>query len=446
MKIAIIGTGISGLTCAWHLHRQHDITVYEANDYIGGHTATVDVSVASGNYAIDTGFIVFNDRTYPRFERLLSEIGISGDPTEMSFSIHNDSNGLEYNGHSLASMFAQKRNMVNPRFLYFIYEILRFNKLAMSVDLADEQSRTLGEFLQLHKFSQYFAENYILPMGAAIWSSTLSDMRAFPLSFFIRFFRNHGLLEVTNRPQWYVIPGGSREYIKKLIVPFRDKILMRQPVRKVIRQQGKVIVETELSREVYDQVIFASHSDQALSMLGDATAEEQRVLGAMEYQDNEVVLHTDINMLPQSRAAWAAWNYHLGPSVENGQLRDNKLASLTYNMNILQNISSPETFCVTLNQTERIAPEKILRRFTYAHPVFSTSSMMAQQARSDINGVNNTWYCGAYWYNGFHEDGVHSALDVVDGISKLAAEPVTDELQASRSHTAASLVEGERYE
>lgn len=446
MKIAIIGTGISGLTCAWHLHRQHDITVYEANDYIGGHTATVDVSVASGDYAIDTGFIVFNDRTYPRFEHLLSEIGISGDPTEMSFSIHNDSNGLEYNGHSLASMFAQKRNMVNPRFLYFIYEILRFNKLAMSVDLADEQSRTLGEFLQLHKFSQYFAENYILPMGAAIWSSTLSDMRAFPLSFFIRFFRNHGLLEVTNRPQWYVIPGGSREYIKKLIVPFRDKILLSQPVRKVIRQQGKVIVETELSREVYDQVIFASHSDQALSMLGDATAEEQRVLGAMEYQDNEVVLHTDINMLPQSRAAWAAWNYHLGPSVENGQLRDNKLASLTYNMNILQNISSPETFCVTLNQTERIAPEKILRRFKYAHPVFSTSSMMAQQARSDINGVNNTWYCGAYWYNGFHEDGVHSALDVVDGISKLATEPVTDELQASRSHTAASLVEGERYE
>jgi predicted NAD/FAD-binding protein len=251
---------------------------------------------------------------------------------------------------------------------------------------------------------------------------------------------------VTNRPQWYVIPGGSREYIKKLIVPFRDKILLSQPVRKVIRQQGKVIVETELSREVYDQVIFASHSDQALSMLGDATAEEQRVLGAMEYQDNEVVLHTDTKMLPQSRAAWAAWNYHLGPSVENGQLRDNKLASLTYNMNILQNISSPETFCVTLNQTERISPEKILRRFMYAHPVFTTSSMMAQQARSDINGVNNTWYCGAYWYNGFHEDGVHSALDVVDGISKLAAELATDKLQASRSYTAAWQVEGERYE
>ncbi|GAB3521528.1 NAD(P)/FAD-dependent oxidoreductase [Photobacterium alginatilyticum] len=446
MKIAIIGTGISGLTCAWHLHRQHDITVYEANDYIGGHTATVDVSVASGDYAIDTGFIVFNDRTYPRFERLLSEIGISGDPTEMSFSIHNDSNGLEYNGHSLTSMFAQKRNLVNPKLLYFIYDILRFNKLAMSVDLGDEPSRTLGEFLQLHNFSQYFAENYILPMGAAIWSSTLSDMRAFPLSFFIRFFRNHGLLEVTNRPQWYVIPGGSREYIKKLIVPFRDKILLSQPVRKVIRQQGKIIVETEHSREVYEQVIFASHSDQALSMLGDATAEEQRVLGAMEYQDNEVVLHTDTKMLPQSRAAWAAWNYHLGPSVENGQLRDNKLASLTYNMNILQNIVSPETFCVTLNQTERISPEKILRRFTYAHPVFTISSMMAQQARSDINGVNNTWYCGAYWYNGFHEDGVHSALDVVDGISKLAAELATDKLQASRSYTAAWQVEGERYE
>ena len=431
MKIAIIGTGISGLTCAWYLHREHDISVYEANDYIGGHTATVDVSVASGNYAIDTGFIVFNDRTYPRFERLLSEVGIAGEPNEMSFSIHNETNGLEYNGHSLSSMFAQKRNALNPKFLYFIYEILRFNKLATTLDLTEETSRTLGEFLHSHNFSRYFSENYILPMGAAIWSSTLSDMRSFPLPFFIRFFRNHGLLEVVNRPQWYVIPGGSREYVKKLIVPFKNKIRLNQPVGKVVRQGGKIRIETANSSETYDHVIFASHSDQALSMLADASVDEQRILSAMEYQNNEVVLHTDTKMLPQSRAAWAAWNYHLGPNVEDGKHRDNKLASLTYNMNILQGISAPETFCVTLNQTEQIEEKRIIQRFNYSHPVFTTSSMLAQQARGDINGVQNTWYCGAYWYNGFHEDGVHSALDVVDGISRLAIGGAKDRAKVS---------------
>lgn len=434
MKIAIIGSGISGLTCAWHLHRQHDITVYEANGYVGGHTATVDVSVASGDYAIDTGFIVFNDRTYPRFERLLADIDIAGKPTEMSFSVHNDANGLEYNGHSLASMFAQKRNLANPRFYYFVYEIIRFNKLARSIDLAKETSRTLGEFLVLHHFSRYFSDNYILPMGAAIWSSTLSDMRSFPLAFFIRFFRNHGLLEVINRPQWFVIPGGSREYVKKLVVPFKDRINLNRPVTSVLRKAGKVTVITEHGEAVYDQVIFASHSDQALSMLGDASRDEQRILSALDYQDNEVVLHTDTQMLPDSRGAWAAWNYHLGPHNENGQCRDNKLASLTYNMNILQGISAPETFCVTLNQTERIAPDKILKRFTYAHPVFSTASMLAQQARTDINGEQNTWYCGAYWYNGFHEDGVRSALDVVDGLSKLSVAGARDHVEVSTDY------------
>ncbi|WP_299013327.1 NAD(P)/FAD-dependent oxidoreductase [uncultured Photobacterium sp.] len=416
MKIAIIGSGISGLTCAWHLHQNHDITVFEANDYIGGHTATIDVEVTSGKYAIDTGFIVFNDRTYPNFENLLGEIGIVGQPTEMSFSVHNDNSGLEYNGNSLASMFAQKRNLLNPRFYNFILEILRFNKLARKVDLAGESSRTLGQFLQHYAFSDYFAENYILPMGAAIWSSTLSDMRSFPLAFFIRFFRNHGLLEVINRPQWYVIPGGSREYVKRLVRPFADNIRLNHPVISVLRRNRKVTVVTAQGIDTFDHVIFASHSDQALAMLGDATADEQRILGAMAYQDNEVVLHTDTNLLPQSRSAWAAWNYHLGPEIDNGQHRDNKLASLTYNMNILQGINAPETFCVTLNQTEAIAEEAILERFVYAHPVFTTESMLAQQARSEINGCRNTWFCGAYWYNGFHEDGVRSALDVVDAI------------------------------
>ncbi|MGF1734529.1 NAD(P)/FAD-dependent oxidoreductase [Photobacterium satsumensis] len=417
MKIAIIGSGISGLTCAHYLDKQHDITVYEANDYIGGHTATVDVDVASGKYAIDTGFIVFNDRTYPNFEQLLAEIGVCGKPAEMSFSVQNTLNGLEYNGHHLMSMFAQKRNILNPTFYRFISDILRFNKLAKEVDLAIEMSQTLGEFLSAHKFNRYFCENYILPMGAAIWSSTLSDMRQFPLNFFVRFFRNHGLLDVTNRPQWYVIPGGSREYVKHLIVPFKNKIRLSCPVTSVKRTHGKVAVTAKGVCEIYEHVIFACHSDQALKMLSDSTTIEDEILGALKYQKNEVVLHTDESLLPKREAAWASWNYHLGNN-ENGQWED-KQTTLTYNMNILQGIEAPETFCVTLNQTERIAAEKILRKFTYSHPVFSTDSIQAQQCRADINGVDNTWYCGAYWYNGFHEDGVRSALDVVELIHKL---------------------------
>ncbi|UTV30070.1 NAD(P)/FAD-dependent oxidoreductase [Photobacterium atrarenae] len=420
MKIAIIGSGISGLTCAWHLHRHHDITVYEANAYIGGHTATVDVSLPSGEYAIDTGFIVFNDRTYPRFEALLAELGIAGLPTEMSFSVQNDEHGLEYNGHNLSSMFAQKRNYLNPRFYRFIADILRFNKLAREVDLKTATCRTLGEFLEENRFNTYFSENYILPMGAAIWSSTLSDMRAFPLEFFIRFFRNHGLLEVTNRPQWFVIPGGSREYVHRLVAPFQERLLLSHPVRQIFRHQGKVKVVTAHGSDIYDQVILACHSDQALALLGDATEDEQRILGAMAYQDNEVILHTDTRLLPDNKSAWAAWNYHLGaPTAE----REHQLASLTYNMNILQRLSAPETFCVSLNQSGQIAEEKILRRFTYAHPVFTTTSMLAQQSREVINGRRSTWFCGAYWYNGFHEDGVRSALDVVAGVEARAQQP-----------------------
>lgn len=447
MKIAIIGTGISGLTCAHYLHEDHDLTIYEANDYIGGHTATVDVEVGSGRYAIDTGFIVYNDRTYPHFISLMSDIGVVGQPTEMSFSVHNAENGLEYNGHNLWSLFAQKRNLVNPRFYLFINEILRFNRLAIALNLpdieinagthrdatsakqhtVDSQSPahfSLGAFLQHHGFSDYFCENYILPMGAAIWSSSLSDMRDFPLAFFIRFFRNHGLLEVTNRPQWYVIPGGSREYVKKLTAPFRDHIRLSTPVDEVRRTHRKVAITSQGITEIYDHVIFACHSDQALRLLADPSPEEQDVLGAMEYQINDVVLHTDHTVLPKAKAAWASWNYHL-PSNEDGQ-RDKRLASVTYNMNILQGVQAPETFCVTLNQSDLIKPDLVLRRFEYAHPVFTTESIAAQKQRSQINGHRETWFCGAYWYNGFHEDGVRSALDVVQGIkSQLAATEVS---------------------
>ncbi|WBA10229.1 NAD(P)/FAD-dependent oxidoreductase [Salinivibrio kushneri] len=418
MKIAIIGSGIAGLTCAHYLNKQHDITLFEANDYLGGHTATVDVDVASGQYAIDTGFIVFNDRTYPNYERLLNEIGVGRQPSQMSFSVRNDANGLEYNGHSLSSLFAQKRNVINVRFYRFLAEIMRFNRLAREAHAAGEAEQqgvrnTLGDFLNQHGFSDYFCQNYILPMGAAIWSSTLSDMRGFPLSFFLRFFQNHGLLDITNRPQWYVIPGGSREYVKKLTPAFEDKIHLNSPVTKVRRTPDAVWVTTEAGEQAFEQVIFACHSDQALAMLADPSEAEQQVLGAIPYQDNEVVLHTDTSLLPKRQGAWASWNYHLPLSDKI----DTEPAALTYNMNILQSIQAPETFCVTLNQTDRIEPSKILKQFVYAHPVFNTDSVAAQQQRHRVNGQQRSWFCGAYWYNGFHEDGVRSALDVVEGIN-----------------------------
>ncbi|MGR5320812.1 NAD(P)/FAD-dependent oxidoreductase [Vibrio alfacsensis] len=412
-KIAIIGTGISGLTCGYYLHKEHDVTLFECTDYIGGHTATVDVSLDDRDYAIDTGFIVYNDRTYPNFIKMMNELGVEGIPTQMSFSVRNNGNGLEYNGHTLSTLFAQKRNWLNPKFYRFIFEILRFNKLAKS--FAYEQStnlQTLGEFLDEHNFSAFFTDNYILPMGAAIWSSTLADMRAFPLMFFLRFFLNHGLLDITNRPQWYVIKGGSRSYITPLTAGFADSIHLNSPVDKVVRSENGVGVQVHGEMHWFDDVIFACHSDQAMRILDDISSAEQDILGDMTYQANEVVLHTDTNLLPKHRAAWASWNYLLDGSEDEQQ----RLPSLTYNMNILQHVKSEHTFCVTLNSTEQIDPNKVLRAFTYHHPVFTTESIAAQQRKNEVQGVKNTWFCGAYWYNGFHEDGVRSAIDAVESI------------------------------
>ncbi len=423
MKIAIIGTGISGLTCGYYLHRDHALTVYEANDYVGGHTATVDVDVNGEQHAIDTGFIVYNDKTYPNFIRLMAEIGVAGKPTEMSFSVSHLGHNLEYNGHTLSTLFAQKRNWFNPKFYSFVLEILRFNQLAKAHTAnGDSQSATLGEFLLEHKFSDYFCENYILPMGAAIWSSTLADMRSFPLSFFTRFFLNHGLLDITDRPQWRVIDGGSRSYIEPLTRGFRDAIRLNSPVTRVWRDNFGVHIESQGRIEHFDQVIFACHSDQALRLLSDPSSAEQEILSGLEYQDNQVILHTDTTLLPKRRSAWAAWNYRLC----GHQAEFERQPTLTYNMNILQHIESDTTFCVSLNSRELIDSTKILREFCYQHPVFTTTTMAAQQRRDEINGVYSTWFCGAYWYNGFHEDGVRSALDVVKAI-ELKADRFTEQ-------------------
>lgn len=413
MKIAIIGSGISGLTCGYYLSRDHDITLFESNDYIGGHTATVDVEVEGVNYSVDTGFIVYNDRTYPNFIAMMNEIGVEGRPSQMSFSVRNDSNGLEYNGHTLTTLFAQKRNWLNPKFYSFIFEILRFNRLVKEcASQSTSEETTLGDFLTSQRFSDYFCDNYILPMGAAIWSSTLADMRAFPLAFFARFFLNHGLLDVTNRPQWYVIKGGSREYIKPLTKGFSDKIRLNSPVESVVRDQAGVTLRVNGQSERFDQVIFACHSDQAKKLLADSNGVEREILSDLAYQANEVILHTDESLLPKRKAAWASWNYWLDGSNQE----QSRAPTLTYNMNILQHIQAPQTFCVSLNSSDQIDKEKILKTFVYHHPVFNRASIAAQSRRNEINGMSRTWFCGAYWYNGFHEDGVRSALDVVRGI------------------------------
>lgn len=409
-KIAIIGSGISGLTAGFLLHRLHDITLFEAAPALGGHTATVEVTQNGRNYAVDTGFIVFNDRTYPNFLKLLARIGVASQPAEMSFSVKSPE-GLEYNGHNLDTLFAQRSNLLSPRFYRFVAEILRFNRQArawLAGRSAVGQSpaeQTLGEFLQTGGFSDYFARHYILPMGAAIWSSTLADMRAFPLGFFLRFFQNHGLLDVANRPQWYVIPGGSRQYLGPLTAGWQQQIRLACPVQGIRRLADGVVIQSPEGEETFDEVILACHSDQALRLLQDASVQEQTILGAMPYQANEVWLHTDVNCLPTRRKAWASWNYQLDTDEQARPL-------VSYNMNILQGLDSPSPFCVSLNPAGKVDESQVLRRFVYDHPVFNLAAIEAQKARAEICGQRHTHFCGAYWYNGFHEDGVRSALDV----------------------------------
>lgn len=407
-KIAVVGSGISGLTCAHLLSRQHQLTLFEANDYLGGHTATVDVQYGDHHYAIDTGFIVFNDRTYPNFLLLLDALDVEVQPTEMSFSVHNQATGLEYNGHSLATLFAQKRNLLRPQFWGLLFEILRFNRRCKTLYQQERYPHThLGDFLKAEGFSDFFAEHYILPMGAAIWSASIADMKGFELQFFIRFFHHHGLLNINDRPQWYVLKGGSCRYIPALVAPFAERVHLQTPVRQIKRNANDIELTTAAGeRHMFDAVVLACHSDQALAMLADPSQDEQEILGALPYQDNEVVLHTDIRLLPERRTAWASWNYRLLSDV-------NRPATVSYNMNILQQLPDhAPTFCVTLNQTQAVDSAKIIRQFRYAHPVFTAESMVAQQQRERINGKNNTYFAGAYWYNGFHEDGVRSALDV----------------------------------
>lgn len=407
MKIAIIGTGIAGNVTAYHLCRQHDITVFEANSYVGGHTHTHDILWQGRHYTVDTGFIVFNYRTYPQFTRLLQELKVPVQPSSMSFSVKCEKTGLEYNGTSLNSLFAQRRNLLRPGFYRMIRDILRFNREAPALLDTPDDPVSLGEFLYRGGYSKQFIEHYLVPMGAAIWSADPLQMYHFPARFFIRFFHNHGMLSVDERPQWYVIRGGSQAYVRKLIAPFADRIRTGAEVEAIRRHPDHVSVKLAgQPAERFDAVFIASHSDEALRMLRDPSPLEREVLGAIPYQKNEAVLHTDDSVLPRRKLAWAAWNYHVLPHQQDR-------VALSYNMNILQSLQAPVQFCVTLNNSRAIDPARVIKRLTYHHPVFTPGAVAAQSRQAQINGVNRTYYCGAYWRYGFHEDGVVSALNAV---------------------------------
>ncbi|MGZ0782385.1 NAD(P)/FAD-dependent oxidoreductase [Pseudomonas saponiphila] len=413
MKIAIIGSGIAGLTCAYVLNRRHDIRVFEAGSWIGGHTHTVEVSHNGETQSVDTGFIVFNDWTYPNFIRLLGQIGVKFKPTEMSFSVCDPVSGLEYNGNNLNSLFAQRRNLLSPGFWGMLRDILRFNKAAL-LDLQQQRiaaDTTLGDYLQKRGYGERFIQHYIVPMGSAIWSMSRVQMLGFPLQFFVRFFKNHGLLSVNNRPQWCVIEGGSSRYIEPLTASFRQHIRLDCPVQRVERDESGVLIHSAAGSERFDKVVFACHSDQALQLLASPSRAEREILQALPYADNDVVLHTDTRLLPRRRLAWASWNYRLDASGD-------KAAAVTYDMNILQGLKSDTTFCVSLNQTAVIDPTQILARFTYAHPQYSIEAVAAQARWSELQGAQHSFYCGAYWANGFHEDGVVSALRVAQAFGE----------------------------
>ena len=406
MKVAVIGSGIAGNVAAYKLRKEHDITVFESGSYVGGHTNTMDVYEDDRALAVDTGFIVFNDRTYPNFIRLLEEIGQESQPSEMSFSVQADDGRVEYSGSSLNGLFAQRKNLLRPAFYRMIRDILRFNRTTLpNVDRLDG-AETLRNYLLENGYSKEFIDHYLIPMAAAIWSAEPGSVLEMPVKFLVRFFANHGLLQISDRPVWHVIKGGSREYVNKLVAGHQDRIRLNSPVQSIRRTDDYVEVHSATGgSERFDYVFVACHSDQALSLLQDASPMEREVLGAIQYQSNEAILHTDASLMPRKRCAWSAWNYHIP--------RDSaRHVAVTYNMNILQGLKANKQYLVTLNNDRHIDPGKVIRTVQYEHPVYSRESVAAQRRQSEIN-EDRTFFCGAYWRNGFHEDGVVSALSAL---------------------------------
>jgi predicted NAD/FAD-binding protein len=406
MRIAIVGAGISGLLTAHLLHREHEIVLYEAADYAGGHTNTIRVDTPEQTHHVDTGFIVFNDRNYPNFERLLERLGVASQPSTMTFSVSDGVGDFEYNGSSPNGLFAKRAHLVTPWFHRMLADLARFNRSARELIQLDGEGPSLGTWLEQQQFSRPFIDRLIVPQASAVWSADPHQMWSFPARFLAEFFDNHGMLSLRGRPQWRTVRGGSARYVRALIEPFGARLRLGAPIAAIARHDDHVEVTRRGGEpQRFDHVVLATHADQALAMLSDASDREHEILGAIPYQANEAVLHTDVGMLPRRRRAWASWNYHLlaQPSDQT---------TVTYHMNRLQSLSADREFCVTLNRTGEIDPSHVIRTIRYAHPVYTADGVKAQARAAEISARNRTSFCGAYWGWGFHEDGVRSALRV----------------------------------
>jgi predicted NAD/FAD-binding protein len=413
MRIAIIGTGISGMTSAHLLSEDHEVVVYEANDYVGGHTNTVDVSLNGQQYAVDTGFIVFNEKTYPNFVKLMKRLGVSWQNSVMSFSVQCEKTGLEFSPSTLNSLFIQRRNLLRPSFYRMLWDIMHFKRDSEALLESDDYKMTLTEFLTGKGYSQAFVQHFIIPMGEAVWSADPVKFNEFPARYFAQFFKNHGFLNVKDQPQWLTVKGRSRQYIKPITQPYADQIRLNCPVASVRRYPDYVEIQPQNEvAEKFDQVVIATHSDQALALLDEPTDIEKNILGVIPYQENQAVLHCDESLLPSKKAAWASWNYHI-PKEDLGRV------AVTYDMNILQSIGAPRELCVSLNLAKAIDPARIYREMIYHHPAYDPQSLAARHSHPEINGINRTYYAGAYWGYGFHEDGVTSALEVTKHFGKI---------------------------
>ena len=428
MKIAIVGSGISGLAVAHQLRGQAQITLYESGAYFGGHTHTVDVTLpdASGQpvtHGVDTGFLVFNERTYPELIRLLADLGVQTAQSDMSFSVQvpgaKKGRPLEWSGTSLNTVFAQRSNLLNPQFLGMLRDLLRFNKLCTRIAEANTDAallQPLGDFLREHQFGDAFRDWYFLPMLGCIWSCPTDQMLRFPVATMIRFCHNHGLIQVSNRPRWWTVAGGARHYVDKIVAGIADKRLST-PVRRIERDAAGVRIVTDGRTEHFDKVVLATHSDQSLALLARPSAQERAVLGAIRYQDNRAVLHTDTSVLPECRAAWAAWNYERAPQ----RSRESTRVCLHYLINQLQPVPFAQPVVVSLNPLREIAPAQVIGSYDYAHPVFDLGAIKAQRQLGQIQGQEHTWFCGAWTGYGFHEDGLKSGLAVAQQL--LASQP-----------------------
>ncbi|HNB59912.1 MAG TPA: FAD-dependent oxidoreductase [Phycisphaerales bacterium] len=407
MKIAIVGSGISGLTCAYLLAPSHEVTLFEKDERLGGHTHTVSVAHEGRSLSVDTGFIVFNERNYPNFCRLLDRLGVGSRPTTMSFSVRDDADGFEYGGNSIAGVVGPAANLLRRRWWSVVRGVARLGETGRAALRELPEDATIADLCSSGRFSREFLDGYLVPMGAAIWSAPRSELERFPARFLLRFFDNHGMLNLRERPRWRTVEGGSRRYIEAMLGVIGRCVRTGCPVEAVLRRPDGVLVRTPGTEERFDEVVIATHSDQALATLADATPAEREVLSTMPYQMNDVVLHTDARLLPRRRRCWAAWNV-----LSTGD--PGRPPVVTYNMTILQGLDTREPLCVTLNATERIAPSRIIRRFSYAHPLYTLEGERARSRWAQISGVDRTHFCGAYWGNGFHEDGVNSALRVCE--------------------------------